>query len=119
MRMLIENRMKQVYWGAQEFFDTHDSEDEYRMPEGCTGVHRVFLDSKSPFPDGTNLKEIKLNSGWTYDWTTNILLLLRSIIPYYEGTNNLVAYYFKAQAPEEVVADILVESGFLKGRIQA
>lgn len=113
MRMLIENRMKQVYWGTQVFFSTHDSEDEYSMPVGCTGVHRVFLDSKSPY-DGTNLKEIKLNLGWTYDWTTNILLLLRSIIPYYEGTNNLVAYYFKAQVPEEVIADILVESGFLR-----
>ena len=113
MRMLIENRMKQVYWGTQVFFDTHDSEDEYSMPINCTGVHRVFLDSKSPY-DGSNLKEIKLNSGWTYDWTTNILLLLRNIIPYYEGTNNLVAYYFKAQVPEEVITDILVESGFLR-----
>ena len=113
MRMLIENRMKQVYWGKQKFFSTHDSEDEYKMPVTCTGVHRVFLDSKDPY-DGTNLKEISLNSGWTYDWTTNILLLLRSIIPYYEGTNNLVAYYFTAQVPEEVIADILVESGFLR-----
>ena len=113
MRMLIENRMKQVYWGAQKFFNTHDSEDEYNMPANCTGVHRVFLDSKDPY-DGTNLKEISLNSGWTYDWTTNILLILRSIIPYYEGTNNLVAYYYTAQVPEEVIADILVESGFLR-----
>jgi len=113
MRMLIENRLKQEYWGTQVFFDTHDSEDEYVMPAACTGVHRVFLDSKDPY-DGTNLKEIRLNSGYTYDWTTNILLLLRDIIPYYEGTNNLVVYYYTAQVPEEVVADVLVESGFLR-----
>lgn len=115
MRMLIENRMKQVYWGAQKFFNTYDSKDEYPMPAepaGCTGVHRAFLDAKSPY-DGTNLKEITLNSGWTYDWTTNIFLLLRNIIPYYNGTNNLVVYYFKSQVPEEVIADILVEAGFL------
>jgi len=118
MRMLIENRMKQVYWGAQRFFNTYDSKDEYPMPAGCTGVrctgvHRAFLDAKYPY-DGTNLKEITLNSGWTYDWTTNIFLLLRNIIPYYDGNNNLVVYYFKSQVPEEVVADILVESGFLR-----
>lgn len=113
MRMLIENRMKQVYWGAQKFFSTHDSQDEYAMPASCTGVHRAFLDSKEPY-DGTNLKEISLNSAWTYDWTTNIFLLLRSIIPYYEGSNNLMVYYYKAQVPEEVVADILVESGALR-----
>ena len=29
MRMLIENRLIQVYWGKQKFFYTHDSEDEY------------------------------------------------------------------------------------------
>lgn len=113
MRMLIENRMKQVYWGAQRFFSTYDSKDEYSMPASCTGVHRAFLDAKSPY-NGTNLKEITLNSGWTYDWTINIFLLLRDIIPYYNGTNNLVVYYFKSQVPEEVVADILVESGFLR-----
>jgi len=113
MRMLIENRMKQVYWGAQRFFNTYDSKDEYPMPTSCTGVHRAFLDAKSPY-DGTNLKEIALNSGWTYDWTTNIFLLLRNIIPYYDGANNLVVYYFKSQVPEKVVADILVESGFLR-----
>ncbi|GAH00675.1 unnamed protein product, partial [marine sediment metagenome] len=103
-------------WGAQKFFNTYDSKDEYpmpAMPAGCTGVYRAFLDAKSPY-DGTNLKEITLNSGWTYDWTTNIFLLLRNIIPYYDGTNNLVVYYFKSQVPEEVVADILVESGFLR-----
>ena len=113
MRMLIENRMKQVYWGAQKFFNTYDSKDEYPMPSSCKGVHRAFLDSKDPY-DGTNLKEITLNSGWTYDWTTNIFLLLRSIIPYYNGTNNLVIYYFESQIPEQVIADILVESGFLR-----
>jgi len=113
MRMLIENRMKQVYWGKQEFFDTHDSQDEYEMPADCKGVHRAFLDSKDPY-DGTNLKEISLNSAWTYDWTTNVFLLLRSIIPYYEGTNNLVVYYYQSQVPEETVADILVESGVLR-----
>ena len=113
MRMLIENRLKQVYWGAQEFFDTHDSKDEYPMPANCKGVHRAFLDSKDPY-DGSNLKEISLNSAWTYDWTTNIFLLLRSIIPYYGGINNLVVYYYKQQVPEEVIADILVESGVLR-----
>lgn len=112
MRMLIENRMKQVYWGVQKFFNTYDSKDEYPMPSDCKGVHRAFLDSKDPY-DGTNLKEINENSGWTYDWTTNIFLLLRSIIPYYSGTNNLVVYYFKSQIPEQVIADILIESGFL------
>jgi hypothetical protein len=113
MRMLIENRMKQVYWGAQKFFDTHDSQDEYAMPADCKGVHRAFLDSKDPY-DGTNLKEISLNSAWTYDWTTNIFLLLINIVPYYEGTNNLVTYYYQSQVSEEVVADILVESGVLR-----
>ena len=113
MRMLIENRMKQVYWGVQKFFNTYDSKDEYPMPSDCKGVHQAFLDSKDPY-DGTNLKEINENSGWTYDWTTNIFLLLRSIIPYYNGTNNLVVYYFKSQIPEQVIADILVESGFLR-----
>jgi len=112
MRMLIENRMKQVYWGTQKIFNTYDSRDEYPMPSSCKGVHRAFLDSKDPY-DGTNLKEISLNSGWTYDWTTNIFLLLRSIIPYYNGTDNLVVYYFRSQVPEEIIADILVESGAL------
>ncbi len=114
MRMLIENRMKQVYWGTQKIFNTYDNKDEYPMPSDCTGVHRAFLDSKDPY-DGTNLKEISFHSAWTYDWTAkkNIFLLLRSIIPYYDGANNLVVYYFKSQVPEKVVADILVESGFL------
>lgn len=112
MRMLIENRMKQVYWGAQKFFNTYDSKDEYVMPSDCKGVHRAFLDSKSPY-DGTNLKEISRNSGWTYDWAINTFLLLRSIIPYYDGINNLIIYYYKSQVPEEIVADILVESGAL------
>ncbi|GAI01860.1 unnamed protein product, partial [marine sediment metagenome] len=64
MRMLIENRMKQVYWGAQKFFSTHDSQDEYSMLNlDCTGVYRAFLDSKDDSQDpynGTNLKEIRL-----------------------------------------------------------
>lgn len=113
MRMLIENRLKQVYWGKQIFLNTYDSKDEYIMPSDCKGIYRAFLDSKAPY-EGANLKEIGLNSGWTYDWTTNKFLLLRSIIPYYNGTRNLIIYYFTAQYPEEVVADILVSSGVLR-----
>lgn len=113
MSMLIENHLKQEYWGSQKAFSTSDQIDEFLMPSNCTGVYRAFLDSVSPY-DGSKLKEINRNSDWTYDWTTNTFLLLRGIIPYYSGVNNLVVNYFTAQVVENVIADILIESEILR-----
>lgn len=112
MSMLIENHLKQEYWGLQKVFSTSDQTDEFLMPDNCTGVYRAFLDSVSPY-DGSKLKEIKRDSDWTYDWTTNTFLLLRGIIPYYSGVNNLVTNYFTSQVVENVIADILVDSEIL------
>lgn len=113
MSALINNSPKQSYWGFQKRFDTTDGQDEYEMPVSCTGVYRAFIDSIYPY-DGTRIKEIRENVDWTYDWTTNKFLLLRSIIPYYSGTNNLIIYYFTSQVVERVIADILVDADVLR-----
>jgi hypothetical protein len=112
MGMLIGNDLKQEYWGSQKFFSTSDQVDEFEMPSDCTGVYRAFLDSTYPY-DGSRLTEISKNTDWTYDWTTNVFMLLRGIIPYYSGVNNLIVYYFTSQVVENVIADILVESEIL------
>lgn len=112
MGMLVENHLKQEYWGSQKLFNTSDQVDEFVMPSNCTGVYRAFLDSISPY-DGSRLKELSKNTDWTYDWTTNVFMLLRGVIPYYSGVNNLVVYYFTAQVVENVIADLLVEAELL------
>lgn len=112
MSMLIENHLKKTYWGTHQAFNTGDQTDEFPMPSSCTGVYRAFLDSVYPY-NGSRLKEISKGTDWTYDWTTNIFVLLRAIIPYYAGVNNLIVYYFTAQVVENVIADLLVESEIL------
>ena len=113
MNALASTQLIQTYWGTQLITHTIDDEDEYPMPSACKGVYRAFLDSTEPY-DGTNMKEIYPGREWTYDWDTNIFMLLYSIKPSYTGSKNLIIYYFKRQLVESVVADILIEAGLLR-----
>jgi len=113
MNALASTQLIQTYWGTQLITHTIDDKDEYVMPSACKGVYRAFLDSTEPY-NGTNMKEIYPGREWTYDWDTNIFMLLYSIKPSYTGSKNLIIYYFKRQLVESVVADILIEAGLLR-----
>jgi len=112
MNALASTQLIQEYWGRQLITNTVSEKDEYPMPSSCKGVYRAFMDSTSPY-DGTNMKEISKGSEWTYDWDTNIFMILYSVKPHFTGKNNLIIYYFRKQLVENVVADILIEAGVL------
>ena len=109
---LNEVNLKKIWWGKQTAIDIVSEEDTYAMPDDCKGIYRVFQDSTSPY-NGTGFREIYLNSNFTYDWDTNDLIFLHPNIPDYNGTNCLRIYYFTTQIIENVVADILIETGIL------
>ena len=109
---LTEIDLKKIWWGKQTAIDIVSGEDTYAMPDDCKGIYRAFQDSTSPY-NGTGFKEIYLNKNFTYDWDTNDLIFLYPNIPDYNGTDCLRIYYFTSQIIENVVADILVETGIL------
>ena len=109
---LTEVDLKKIWWGKQIAIDIVSGEDTYAMPDDCKGIYRAFQDAISPY-DGTGFREIYLNANFTYDWDTNDLIFLSPNIPDYNGTNCLRIYYFTSQIVENVVADILIETGIL------
>jgi len=80
----------------------------YEMPEACTGVHYVELDEGSGFEPVWPGEQ--KGEGWFYDSVPRYF--------YFDedkdieaGTNNLKIYYYTEQAPENVVADLMVKAG--------
>ena len=68
------------------------------------------MDSISPY-DGSHLIPIYDGSDFGYIDTTNKFSFYADKIPSYNGTNNLVVYYFQAQSIETVVGHILYLAG--------
>ncbi len=83
----------------------------YDMPSTTTGVHRVTLDSIELFQDAQD-------KGWFYDSAANQFFFDEGKI-IEAGSNNLVVYYYEAQALENIVADLLVIPGLYASRSAA
>jgi len=107
---LSEIYLKNLWWGKNKKYDIVADQEHYTMEEDCKGIYRAFLDRTG---DGTGFEEIWLNSEWTYDWDINEFVFLKPSVPRESGVGCLWLYYFTPQAVENVVADLLVESGIL------
>ncbi len=107
---LSETYLKNLWWGKNKKYDVVADQEHYTMEEDCKGIYRAFLDRTG---DGTGFEEIWLNSEWTYDWDINEFVFLKPNVPKESGTGCLWLYYFTPQTVENVVADLLVESGIL------
>ncbi len=77
----------------------------YDLDPECNGVYRVELDGEQ-IPEGDEDRE----GGWHYDRQANALYFSEDMV-IDDGTANLVVYYYTDQAPENVVADLLVAAG--------
>ncbi len=79
-------------------------------PAECTGIYIAYLDSISPY-DGSHLFPIYRDLDFGYVEFTSKFSFFADYIPSYNGTNNLVVYYFTAKSIESVVGDILYYAG--------
>lgn len=87
---------------------------KYSLPADCTGVYYATLDG-DPIWEGIDQEGL---IGWYYDADYNEFCFTPSS-DVIAGTNNLVVYYFTAQIPVYVVADILVSGGLYATQIAA
>lgn len=112
MRTLLDYKLysPNTYWGAIQTFNTVADQAEYSMDNTCKGIYIAYLDSIDPY-NGDHLSEIYRDSEWGYVESTNKFSFLTGKIPNFNGTNNLKVYYFKTQIVENVVANILLNSG--------
>ncbi len=112
MRTVLDYKLysPNTYWGDTQTFDTVDSQVEYSMHATCTGLYITYLDSISPY-DGSHLTPIYKESDFGFVGATNKFNFLADKIPGYDGTNNLIVYYYQAQSVEDVVGDILYYAG--------
>lgn len=94
-----------TYWGATDTQNTAGGTLTYTMPVGSTGVYMVYL-AGTPLYNGND---------WTYNAATRVLTLL--VDP--GGIKALASYYFTAQAPENIIADLLVAAGRYADRATA
>jgi len=100
---LIETKLKSPnnYWGAVKDTVTVADQADYALDGlGCTGAYIAYLDGDQIYsPDY-----------WVYDERAEKFWFLPSQIPAASDLELLI-YYYTAQAPENVVADILVTAG--------
>ena len=94
-----------IYVMGQEYNTIH----QYSI-SGCTGIYIAYLDSISPY-DGSHLFPIYADLDFGYVETDSLFSFYAAVIPSYNGTNNLVVYYFQAKSIESVVGDILYYAG--------
>ena len=112
MRTVLDYKLysPNTYWGTSQTFDTVALQSDYAMNADCKGIYIAYLDNTDPY-DGSKLYPIYEGSDFGYIETTNKFSFLAALIPTYDGTNNLVVYYFQAQKVEDAVADILLGAG--------
>ena len=90
------------YWGAVKDTVTVTDQLDYDLSGlGCKGAYIAYL-------DGT---QIYAGDYWIYDEGSEKLWLLPSKTPVAPAGDQLLIYYYTAQAPENVVADMLVTAG--------
>ena len=103
---LSENYLKNLWWGKNKKYTVTPNTEFYQMEDNCKGIYRAFLKiGDNPY------REIRLNSEFTYDWDINQFVFLKPNVP--DVTGELWVYYFTAQKVEDVIADLLIESGLL------
>jgi len=102
---LQENFIKNLFWGKSYSTVTIAFKEKYNMPSDCKGIYRAWSNMEGEY------KEMSLNSEFTYDWEKNQLVFLYPNVPNENG--NLRVQYFTNQKVENVVADLLIESGIL------
>jgi len=112
MRIVLDFKLysPNTYWGTTQTFNTVASQADYSMHATCKGLYIAYLDSISPY-DGSHLTPIYISSDFGYTGATNKFSFYAGKIPSYNGTNNLVVYYFQAQSIEDVVGHILYLAG--------
>ena len=85
----------------------------YSLPPGCTGVYYATLDGEAIWPGEQK------GEGWFYDSVNKKFYFSDGRNLAEDGTDDLVIYYFKQQALEDVVADILVYTGLYANQAAA
>lgn len=89
----------------------------YALPSTATGVYYASLDgvqvSQGSRDDDGNF------DGWLYDETNHYFYFDSTRTDIEAGTANLLVYYYTAQVPEDVVADLLVAAGYYSTRALA
>lgn len=83
----------------------------YELPAESKGAYYVTL-------DGNPVWQGEVDEGWYHEEDTRRVFFDRNKT-IANGTNNLVVYYFTAESPENVVADILVKCGLYANRAAA
>ena len=90
----------------------------YQLPGTSTGIYSVELDNQ----DGDGFQPVwpgkQKGEGWYYDIPTRWFSFDKDKF-INAGGNNLHIWYFEAQAPENVVADIMVKAGLYANRAAA
>lgn len=80
----------------------------YELPEASKGPYYVTL-------DGDPVQQGEEDEGWFYEESTRrVFFDINKAVE--NGEDNLVIYYFTAESPENVVADILVKATFYADR---
>jgi len=112
MRTILDFKLygSNTHWGDSQTFSTVNGTADYSMDSSCKGLYIAYLDSISPY-DGSHLYPIYKGTDFGYVGSTNKFSFLTGKIPDYNGTNNLVVYYYQAQSVENVVGDILLAAG--------
>jgi len=88
----------------------------YALSAACNGPYYVLLDGE-PVYQGSRDKNGHFD-GWLYDPDTDYFYFDESRFVE-AGTDNLYVYYYTDQVPENVVADILVLTGYYADRSTA
>lgn len=111
MRILLDYKLyfPNTYWGTSQTFNTVNGQTNYNMNTDCKGIYIAYLDSISPY-DGSHLIEIYRGQEWGYVEADNEFAFLTGYVPLFDGTNNLVVYYFQGNLIEDIVADILLNA---------
>ncbi|MBA7519314.1 hypothetical protein ES705_11392 [subsurface metagenome] len=118
MRAILDFKLysPNTYWGTTQTFDTEELIADYQMNDDCRGIYIAYLDSISPY-DGSHLYPIYRSLDFEYVESTNKFSFLNAKIPNYDGTNNLIIYYYQTKSIESIVGDILISSGILQAKI--
>lgn len=103
---LSENYLKNLWWGLNKKYTVTPNTEFYQMEDNCKGIYRAFLKIGD-----NSYREIRLNSEFTYDWDINQFVFLKPNVP--DVVGELWVYYFTAQKVEDVIVDLLIESGLL------
>jgi len=104
----VELKSPNNYWGGSVTKSTVAGQLDYEMPGDCKGAYIAYYNG-DPIYDGDT---------WVYDKWTNKFWFLPSKAPG-NGSNNLIIYYYKSTAPENIIADLLVVAGLYSSRSAA